>query len=522
MNFINYLSFKYKLTRHKPQKSRNQAIVERMAAIMLFGAATILLFFIIKLFPQNIQNSMNKNILGLFAFLCLLSIRTSFNKYYQEYFFSPEREILLIAPIKNSQIILSRFFVVSFEVTFINAIFLLTFTLANYFASNITIGIVLITIPQIVACSIFFTAIAHIVFAFAFIISKGKGLKTVAYLLMIFASVSITVIIMYLTNYKSFLLTQNKILEHIFYFLFQYPKYLLINKISYQGVGVFTVFTLISALFFILPAFLITNYCYNKGLISVSLRDLEKPYYSNKVSVLLHKYIKNYFLKKDVLYLIRSPKLFSVYISPLLFTSVIEFRTRYASSDFSLSVFINILAVAITIMTLKIIMSDDIEHQDLLFSIPFNIEELFKKRSALLHTLSFLIAGIYLFTISILESVRLEMIIYGMCQLFFLTYISSRVLLSKVIKRSYKDLGGYRYNGAITKSVLYYLFVWNIPLFALFSILQENLNIILKKNALTIHLGITFIIIFIVLMAMFYKSTRSNIVIRRSNYGKTK
>ncbi|USK36444.1 hypothetical protein LIT25_27150 (plasmid) [Bacillus sp. F19] len=521
MNFIKYLSFKYKITRLKPKGSGKEVLAEWLGALILYVALTTILYLIVNSLSQNIQENMNKYILGLFAFLCLISISASTKKYYKEYFLSPEREILLIAPIKNSQVILSRFFIVSLEVVFFHTIFLFPFTLANYFAGNVSLEIVLITIPQIVASSIFFSAVSHILFAFAYIISKGKGLKTVAYSIMTFASVGVITIIVYFHDYKSFLLIQNDISESVLYLLFQYPKYLLDNHFNLIDAGLFTVFITINTLCLIPIAYWITNFCYKRGLLTVSLRDLEKSFYSIKISSILHKYIKNYFVRKDLLYLIRSPKLFSVYVSPILFTSVIEFRNQFASSGISLTILINVFALVITTVTLHILLSDDIEHQNLLFSTPFDIEELFKLRSTLLHILSFLVAGSYILTICILESVRVEVIIYGICQLLILTYISSKVILSRVIKRSNKDSRGYRYNGEIVKPLIYYIFVWNIPLLVFFSVIHEYLRRILENSTLSFQANTILISIIAIVIGMFYKSTKTNLDLKENRLWQT-
>ncbi|MGM0890633.1 MAG: elicitor-associated permease-like protein [Bacillota bacterium] len=511
MNFIKYLSFKYKITRHKPKGSRKELLTDWLVNFLLYMALITTLYLIVNSLPQNIQENMNRYILGLFAFLCLISISTSIKKYYREYFLSLEREILLIIPIKNSQIILSRFFIVALEVVFINSIFLFPFILANYFAGNVTLEIVLITIPQIVGSSIFFSVITHILFAFAYIISKGKGLKTVAYSIMTFASVGVISIIVYFHDYKSFLLIQNNFFKSVLYLVFQYPKYLLDNQINLIDVGLFTVFISINIICLIPIAYWITDFCYKRGFLTVSSRDLEKSFYSIKVSAFFHKYIKNYFLRKDLLYLIRSPKLFSVYVSPILFTSVIEFRNQFASSGVTLPILINVFTLIITGVTLHILLSDDIEHQNLLFSIPFDIEKLFKMRSTLLHILSFLISGSYILTLCILESVKIEVIIYSIGQLFILTYISSKVILSKVLKRSNKDSRGYRYNGEIVKSIIYYIFAWNIPLLIFFSILNVYLIQILENRVLSLQANIILILILAIVIGMFYKSTKTKI-----------
>lgn len=510
MDFIKYLSFKYKITKKTPKGSKKEVIAERLGMFLLLLCLTSILYLIIQYLPQTVQSNMNKYTVGLFSFLCLISMSFSIKQYYKEYFHSVEREILLVAPIKNSQIILARLFSVAIQVASINFLFLFPFTLANYFANNISLEIVLVTIPQILAGSIFFSIVAHVLFAAAFILTKGKGLRMMAYSLMTLGSVGVITVVLYLKNYKTSLLNQNEIFEILFYILLQYPKYLLGSPIDLIEVGLFYILISINVICFIPIAYLITNYCYKRGFLTISLRDIEKSFYSNKISAFINKYIKNFFIRKDLLYLIRSPKLFSVYISPILFTSLIEYKNQFASG-ITLTVLINIFALVIVTVTLNILLSDDKKHQDILFSIPFNYEELFKMRRRLLHVLSFIIAGSYIVMICILESVQMEFIIYGIGQLFILTYIASRVLLSSIMKKSNKDSKGYRYKGEMVKPLLYYIFVWNIPLLIIFSTIFEYLRQLLKNNHVSLQANIILILIITIVIGMLYKSTKINL-----------
>ncbi|RAK15641.1 hypothetical protein B0I26_1191 [Anoxybacillus vitaminiphilus] len=195
---------------------------------------------------------MNKYILGLYAFLCIISLSSSIKKYYKEYFLSVEREILLIAPVKSSHIILSRFFVVALEVLFINVLFLIPIVTATYFAGIIDISMVLITFPQVISTSIFFSTVAHILFAIAYMISKGKSLKTVAYSVMTAVSVGVIAIIVFQSNYKSFFVGQNELYGSLFYVLFKYPQYLLANELSMMDAGIFMIMVIINAFLFFL------------------------------------------------------------------------------------------------------------------------------------------------------------------------------------------------------------------------------------------------------------------------------
>ena len=509
MNFIKYLTFKYKLTRHKSNKSKRDVLAEWIGIFILCLSVTAVLYFIVNALSENIQSQMNTYIVGLFAFLCLISISSATKTFYKEYFLSPEREILLVAPIKNSQIILARFFIVAIEVLLINTAFLLPFILANYFAGNIAIEIVWLTVPQIIAGSIFFSALAHVLYAAAFRISKGKGLKTVAFSIMTMASVGVIGVIVYASNYKRYLLNQNEWVDKIFYLLLQYPEYLLENSIELKSLVLSSLVILLQAICTIPLIYLLMDHCYKKGLLTISLRDLDQSFYSNKASIFIHKYIQNHFIKKDLLYVLRTPKLFSVYVSPLLFTSVIEFKNHFASSGITLTILINLFALFITTVTLNILLSDDKDHQDLLFSIPFDYQQLYKMRSRLVHITSFLLAGSYLLIVMVLEKVELPYIIYGIVQLFILTFISSRVILSRIMNRNANKYLGYKYNGEIVKPLFYYLFAWNIPLLIVFSILHEYLRRIIENQSLSIQAAIILILTIMIIIGMIFKSNKT-------------
>ncbi|TMU83453.1 ABC transporter permease [Bacillus sp. BHET2] len=472
---------------------------------------TSVLYFIINTLPENIQANMNTYIIGLFAFLCLISISSATKAFYKEYFLSSEREILLVAPIKNSQIILARFFIVVIEVLIINAAFLFPFILANYVSGNTSLEVVLLTIPQILAGAVFFSALAHVLYSLAFLISKGKGLKTVAFSIMTLASVGVIAVIVYASNYKKYLMYQDPWVNKILYVLLQYPEYLLENSIDLKSAVTFTILILLNALCMVFLVYFLTGYCYKKGLLTISLRDLDQSYYSHMTSSFIHKYIHNPFIKKDLLYLLRTPKLFSVYVSPLLFTSVIEFKNQFASSGFTITILINFFALFITTVTFNNILSDDKDHQDLLFSIPFNYHQLFVMRSRLVHILSFLLSGSYLLLVMLLENVELPFIIYGVVQLFILTYISSRVFLSRIMKRNEKKYNGYKYNGEIVKPLFYYLFVWNIPLLFIFSILHEYLRRIIENHSLSLQAVIILTLTIIIIIGMIGRSKKTTI-----------
>lgn len=518
MNFIKYLSFKYKLNSNQ-RRSSAEALAEKVAFFVLIAIVTAIVYFIVKLFPQSIQENMNQYAMGVFAFVYVISLSSSVKKYYKEYFLAPEREILLIAPIRNSQIILSRFFIIAFDVLVFGCIFLIPFVTANYFAGNIHFGIVLITIPQVLAIAIVSSFFAHILFAFAYILTKGKGLKTVAYTLVVIASIGVIAIIVFLQNYKSFFLVQDHLLKGIFHVLFKYPEYMLANQIAGADIGIFTLISIINMFILLFLAYSLTSYCYKKGLLSVSSRDLEKSFYISKLSMFLNKHIENFFLKKDILYLIRSPKLFSVYITPILFTSVLEIRIQFASLGVFFSIFISVFTAIIVSITLNLLQTDDLNHKNLLFSIPFDIESLFKSRSILLFTLSTLVAGTFITFICIFESVSWEVLLFSLVQLLLMTYISSKVLVSRVICKSNKNSAGYRYNGSLAGTIFYYMMVWNIPLLILFSILSGFLMYAVESSSsLPIYAGIVLIIICLIVLAMFYRSTRIHINQPKENH----
>ncbi|MED0673552.1 elicitor-associated permease-like protein [Aneurinibacillus aneurinilyticus] len=518
MNFIKYLSFKYKLNSNH-RKSSAEALADKVAFFILIAIVTAIVYFIIKLFPQSIQDNMNQYAMGVFAFVYVISLSSAVKKYYKEYFLAPEREILLIAPIRNSQIILSRFFIVAFDVLVFGCIFLLPFVTANYFAGNIHFGIVLITIPQVLAVAIVSSFFAHTLFAFAYMFTRGKGLKTAAYTLVVIASVGVIAIIVFWQNYKSFFLVQDHLLKGIFHVLFKYPEYMLANQITGADIGIFSLVSIANMLILLFLAFSLTSFCYKKGLLSVSSRDLEKSFYISKLSAFLNKHVENAFLKKDILYLIRSPKLFSVYITPILFTSILEIRIQFASLGVFFSIFISVFIAIIVSITLNVLQTDDLNHKNLLFSIPFDIENLFKSRIILLFTLSTLVAGTFITFICLVESVRWEYLFFSLVQLLFMTYISSKVLVSRVIHKSNKNFSGYRYNGSLAGTIFYYMLVWNIPLLILFSFLSGFLMYAVEEGfTLSLYTGGILIVVCLLVLAMFYRSTRIHINQPKENH----
>ncbi|AOY05437.1 elicitor-associated permease-like protein [Bacillus subtilis] len=510
MNFYNYLMFKYKISNStNKNKSKIDLFAQRISIVILISILTLILYFLIKLFPHNIQVNMNKYTLGLYAFLSLISFSSSVKKYYKEYFLSIEREILIIAPIQKSQIILSRFFIVTLETLFLTGCFLTPFVVANFFAGNLELNIVFLTLLQIISLSFFCSSLTHIFFAIAFLISKGNGLKTVAYTLMTISAVAIIGLIIFSNNYKSYFIAQNNTIKYLFYGIVKYSDILLSNHISGVGVLLFTL--LISCYTIILAsiAFYLTRHCYIKGLLSISSRDIEKSFYAKRVSLFINKYINNHFSRKDILYLIRSPKMFSVYITPVLFTSVIEIRNKFVTSEHLLPVFITIFALVITSISLSLLQSDDLSHKDLLFTIPFDLESLFRSRSRNLYLLSTVVAGIYLVVIFLLESLKWEYFLFGLLQLLSLTYINSKIMLGRLFRKSNSKSYGYRYNGSLAFIIFTHFLIWNVPLVILYSILYEILNLISLQHHLSNRSIFILITLLLIIFIMLYKSSKT-------------
>lgn len=203
LNFVKFVSLKYKITNNNPNKSKLQLYAGWFAGIVLYALFVCIIFMIIKLLPSTVQSNMDKYTISLFAFLCIISISTAMKNFYHEYFSSPEREILLFVPIERSQIILSRFFVITDSIVLVNFLVLFSFVLANVLAGNLDLPILLITVPQIITYSIF-PAVWHTLCTVLPFYFQGKQLKKVAYLIMTGASVGVIIIIIYIQNYADF------------------------------------------------------------------------------------------------------------------------------------------------------------------------------------------------------------------------------------------------------------------------------------------------------------------------------
>ncbi|UJA35754.1 elicitor-associated permease-like protein [Bacillus velezensis] len=511
MNFYNYLKFKYKIsnTANTKKNSRIDLYAQRIAFVILISFLTLILYFVIKLFPHNIQVNMNKYTLGLYAFLCLISFSSSVKQYYKEYFLSIEREILIIAPIQKSQIILSRFFVVTLETMILTGCFLTPFVIANFFAGNLEFNIVLATMIQIISVSLFCSSLTHIFFALAFLISKGHGLKTVAYTLMTIFAVAVIGLIIFSNNYKSYFIAQNSTTKYILYGVVKYSDFLILNHADASDVLIFILLIIFYSLVITAIAFYLTKRCYRKGLLSISSRELKKSFYARKVSLFINKYIQNYFLKKDILYLIRSPKMFSIYITPILFTSVIEIRNKFVSSEHLLPIFITVFALVITSISLSLVQSDDLNHKDLLFTIPFDLESLYRIRSRYLYLISTGIAGIYLVIVFLTESLRWEYFLFGVLELMILTYINSKVMLRRVFQKSNYKSHGYRYNGSLAFIIFTHFLIWNVPLIISFSLIYEIINLTLLQNHLSNRSIFILITLLIIIFIMLYNSKKT-------------
>ncbi|MEL3959186.1 elicitor-associated permease-like protein [Caldifermentibacillus hisashii] len=508
MNFVKFVSLKYKITNNNPNKSKLQLYAGWFAGIVLYALFVCIIFMIIKLLPSTVQSNMDKYTISLFAFLCIISISTAMKNFYHEYFSSPEREILLFVPIERSQIILSRFFVITDSIVLVNFLVLFSFVLANVLAGNLDLPILLITVPQIITYSIFSSSLAHLVYSFAFFISRGKQLKKVAYLIMTGASVGVIIIIIYIQNYADFFLSNNSYFAKAFYVIFQYPFYLLSDQFYYSQIFSFTITVCLNALLFFIISYYITKLAYHKGLLAITARDTEGYANPLKISKKINHSLRNQFLIKDLLYLIRNPKLFSNFMSPILFISLIEYKNQFASWGVFLTILINIIAIVFLVILINLVFSDDLNNQELLFVVPFNIVALFKSRSKMLNFLCFLISSIFILVICILESLRIEFILFAIIQLFIITYIHSKVLVARVIKRNIGSRPGYWYSGKIVKDTFIYFFQWNIPLLFLFCFLQEYFRRFIEKHPFSLQAYIVFCLTLLIILIMIIRSKK--------------
>ncbi|WP_062350733.1 elicitor-associated permease-like protein [Bacillus kwashiorkori] len=511
MQFIQYVSLKYKIKKNHSNMSKMQVYAGWFAGILLYSLFIAIMYFIIKLFPSSVQVNMNKYTASLYAFLCIVSISTAVKNFYHEYFLSPEREILLFVPIRHSQVILSRFFVITEGIVFFNFIVLFSFVLANVLAGNIHIFFLVITSLQIIALSIFSSSFAHVLYSFAFFLSKGRALRSIAFTIMTGASISVIFVIIYIQNYSSFFLTNNSYISSIFYVLFSYPLALISSKLGFSDVIIFSIGITFSALLFFVVSYFLTKLAYRKGFITVTIMQAERTMHSAKISQRISDSRNNFFIKKDLLYLVRNPKLFSAFVSPILFISLIEYKNQFASWGVFLTILLNIIAITFTIVLLNIIFSDDLNNQELLFVIPFNIRILYKNRSKLLHILAFLFSSIFIVIICFLESVQFEFIVFAVLQLLVITYIHSKVLVARVIKRNIGNRPAYWYSGKMVKDIFIHFLKWNIPLMILFSFLQEYFRRFLVGHPFSLQAYIVLSLSILMILIMLNRSIRIDV-----------
>lgn len=507
MSFVKFLVFKYKLNSQVVKKRSSAEVYAQRSVFLFIGIIfTLILCLVFKAFPKTVLDNMKVYTVIFYALMTIVSISASIKKYYKEYFESKEREILLITPVKKTQIIIARFFVVALEVSILMALFYVPFILASYFNKIINIQIILITIPQILCMSFCASAFAHIIFSCAFLLCRGKGLKKTAYFLVIILSALTTAVIIFSSSYKNLVLTQNTLMKYVLYTIFQYPIYILSNSINALS---FTFIILIYTIFLSFISFILTSYSYKKGLLSISSRELQNSFYVATISKFISKYIKNEFLKKDILFLSRNPNVFSIYISPIILICLIESKSSFFQEGFILPIFISILGIAITSITLSVIQLDDAQHKDLLLIVPLNNQKLFESRSKLNFFISVCISYLLVIIICLIRSTRLEYLIFSLVELAITIYISSRIMTARVIKKSIKK-NGYSYNGSVTAIIAYYVFTWSLPIIILFSILFNNIESMLNnKQSLVVSFGAVIFLLVLIVNSAILNTTKN-------------
>lgn len=322
------------------------------------------------------------------------------------------------------------------------------------------------------------------------------------------ASVGVIIIIIYIQNYADFFLSNNSYFAKAFYVIFQYPFHLLSDQFNYVQIISFTVTVCLNASLFFIISYYITKLAYHKGLLAITAMDTENSVNPLKISKKINHSLRNQFLIKDLLYLIRNQKLFSNFISPILFISLIEYKNQFASWGVFLTILINIIAIVFLVILINLVFSDDLNNQELLYVVPFNIEALYKSRSRMLNFLCFLLSSIFVIVICILESLRIEFILFAIIQLFIITYIHSKVLVARVIKRNIDSRPGYWYSGKIVKDTLIYFFQWNIPLLFLFCFLQEYFRRFIENHPFSLQAYIVFCLTLLFILIMIIRSKK--------------
>ncbi|OOM69018.1 elicitor-associated permease-like protein [Clostridium sp. BL-8] len=478
MNFLNFLKYKYKLNSDVVKKRSSSVVYAERSAKFIFGILLCLLInFVLKLVPKDILNKMNAYTIVIYTLLCIFSMSIAIKKYYKEYFESAEREIILITPINQKQIILVRFFIVWIEVFSLIAFMYFPFVFACFINKIFSLEILLITVPEVLFISLLGSVFAHILFAVAFLVCKGKGLKTVSYYVLVVFSVLLTSLSFLYKNGFPNIAIKNIIIESIFYGLLQYPSYILFNEIHILDTLIFTIIIAFHSLVLFVIAINLTSYCYKKGLLMVSSRDLKKSFYISFQTKCINKFIQNNFLKKDIFYLIRTPQVLSSFISPIVVICLTLSQKSFYSSKMIFPVFIGIYSLIITSISISIIQSDDIQHKDLLISIPINYKGLITSRSLLTFIISFIISSPLISIMYIINQVKFTYTIFSLLQLMITIFITSKLMVKKVINLSIKETGSYRYDGKLALTVITFSFTWGIFLLILFCILFTILNL---------------------------------------------
>lgn len=488
---LKFLSYKYKIS--APIYSREssiQAYGEKLAILILIIILTIIEFLLLKILPSSILSNINKYIVIFYALICIISISVSIKSYYNEYFESLERDILTFIPIKKYTLINIRFFTIIIDVVKFLSLIFIPFIIACYFSNLVNINFVILSLIQLINIAIFSCVLTNILFSFAFFISKGKGLKIIAYSLVIVVSILTSVIIIFTNNYSSLITSNNTILNYLFFTLSEYPKNIIQNNFSLNYLYIFT--CIIYNLMLYILSLVISVSTANKGFLSISSRELKNSVYSYLLTNLINSHLNTGFLKKDILYIIRQPQSLSQYISPILVILLIEFKSSFFTDINALIFLVCILTTIIVSITLYIIQFNDTHHNDFLLSINIESNTLFKDRSNLIFIISSCISSTIFIILSIFRWLEIKYFISLMLLLLVINYSYSIIVTKKIILNSYEHNCGYKYEGKLILPTLYFIFIYEIPLVLLFILLLNsfNLNIIFQFMILLLIVSI--------------------------------
>ena len=122
----------------------------------------------------------------------------------------------------------------------------------------------------------------------------------------------------------------------------KYSDFLILNHADASDVLIFILLIIFYSLVITAIAFISQSIVIVKDYYQSHPGSLKNHFMQGKFLYLLISIFKTIF-EKDILYLIRSPKMFSIYITPILFTSVIEIRNKFVSSEHLLPIFITVL-----------------------------------------------------------------------------------------------------------------------------------------------------------------------------------